>query len=987
MSERNRSRLLPEQRRLEGKVLEAQEVVNDHFLPPADRLRLTRVLQIVERYKPAEVSQRVAEKERGFDALSFWRGMLESALRLIQTRYPTRFIADEGTRERALEQVSYASEHRSVARSYLLSEDMVRTLRKLRSLDRAVERDAGEHAIDLLDQPRSNTVVDKSLVTTGITLDYEKENWGIERVCLDGIQNHLPSDSGGQRVAVACLVNNEWHSLADVDVHDEVTAIRFADDGVGFDVKNLELLWSSKAGEKESVGQFGEGIKMLAAASLREKLDVEFESQNWRARPVAVKDEIQDPRRGRARKVERLAYQVQEVEGAPLVGSRTTFWKPSAELVRQVRTLHERVLPLQEGYRPLFVSQRGDIVSLDPGKIYVKGLFITEADTLLTYNFTEVGTNRDRNALVGANLDYHIGDILKELSDYRIVRALLQKSLSNDRAVECRAYYTDTQHPVAWKQGFARAFGADAVIDTGYVPPTHINYEMPKKVKLPDSLRRRLIEAGVQTDEKAIPDTYHERVPTSVTLEYGKEVWDEERIMLDALQNHLPGDSGGTALQIEVQSPDGGWHEYYHMSNFADKDIAGLRIRDNGRGYDHRLLGIFHSSKRGEDSAGKFGEGLKMLTAAAVRAGCPIELSSRRWSAVPQMEHSVIDGADVDQLVFDVTHQVKTEPQEGSCTTFTKPNPALIEEFRHIQDKALLSDHTFFDKTPHGDVLALEGGRLFVRRLLIPGEHGLLFSYHLPDFNIKNRDRNNIARPELAPAIARVVGATAAERVVETILVTAALSVSSGKHKDRLELTTPFTIEKQAEWKRIFQRLFGEETSLRDADDLDMDAIHQHEHLGLKVASFPKTVYEALARLGLPTYQERLEKMVDVNYIKETELTSAERRVLEVLRALDEFLPGNRTSPLQVYEQKYPGQKTAAGFSNREGVSMRRDMLADIATAADVYLHEKTHNNTDGAADASREFRDYLTLALSRLALTQLNQLRPELFLPPLDGD
>ncbi|HIH12608.1 MAG: hypothetical protein QT02_C0006G0031 [archaeon GW2011_AR9] len=39
-------------------------------------------------------------------------------------------------------------------------------------------------------------------IETSLTTDYRKERWGLERIVLDGISNHLPADSKGTTVSV-----------------------------------------------------------------------------------------------------------------------------------------------------------------------------------------------------------------------------------------------------------------------------------------------------------------------------------------------------------------------------------------------------------------------------------------------------------------------------------------------------------------------------------------------------------------------------------------------------------------------------------------------------------------------------------------------------------------------------------------------------------------------------------------------------------------
>jgi len=149
----------------------------------------------------------------------------------------------------------------------LLAEKTIASLRDLRHIDFQLEKEGGFSEDEILNQERPGKVEGEETLETSLTLEYEKKNWGVERICLDGIQNHLPSDSKGEHVWVRCLIDGNWVTLDEARQRkDEIEAVRFADDGVGFDVRNLALLYSTKSEEEGSSGQFGEGMKMMAAA-------------------------------------------------------------------------------------------------------------------------------------------------------------------------------------------------------------------------------------------------------------------------------------------------------------------------------------------------------------------------------------------------------------------------------------------------------------------------------------------------------------------------------------------------------------------------------------------------------------------------------------------------------------------------------------------------------------------------------------------------
>src|SRR3989338_2756926 len=126
------------------------------------------------------------------------------------------------------------------------------------------------------------------VIETSVTLQYQADQWSTERIALDGIQNHLPTDSGGSRVDIDFLVNGAWtpYSRRTTISPSQVEAIRFVDDGKGYSCDLLGVFHSSKASEKRSVGQFGEGVKMLSAACVREGIDLGLRSRDWSAIPT-----------------------------------------------------------------------------------------------------------------------------------------------------------------------------------------------------------------------------------------------------------------------------------------------------------------------------------------------------------------------------------------------------------------------------------------------------------------------------------------------------------------------------------------------------------------------------------------------------------------------------------------------------------------------------------------------------------------------------
>jgi len=83
---------------------------------------------------------------------------------------------------------------------------------------------------------------------------------------------------------------------------------------------------------------------------------------------------------------------------------------------------------------------------------------------------------------------------------------------------------------------------------------------------------------------------------TSLTLKYGQESWGAERIVLDGIQNHLPGDSKGKNVFIEFLNAG----EWKPIAELNGSQPEAVRFRDDGRGYSYRLLPYLFSDKEGE---------------------------------------------------------------------------------------------------------------------------------------------------------------------------------------------------------------------------------------------------------------------------------------------------------------------------------------------------------------------------------------------------
>lgn len=950
------------------------------------------------------------------------------------------FTIKQKTKNKGTEKI----EEKVFPSSYILIEDCDSALQELIKCDEKLNltRPNEDEIVKMLDIEPSGHVTKITPGGTSILDDYRQEKWGVDRICLDGMQNHLPEDAKGTHAFLHFKVNGKWVDCETAkiarDKGETITEVRFADDGVGFSKENLLFLHSTKTAEEKSVGEFGEGMKLASMASVNLGLDMEFQSQNWRAFAVGEDVNIENTRNNTIEQRKRLVYDIAEYDGPPIKGSRTIFHNPTEEFLNYALELPQKILQLDSNYTPVLSTEYGDIVSCkNGGNIYVKGVFVTRDDSLsFSYNFNDAKVNPDRNALVNFDLKSRIYNIIDNMTDKKTIKTIIARVADitkNNGYNTYQDYYTlpafagagnslaamfkyQRGVPSLWEEAFKELFEnkeavredgspIEAILKTDYEVPEELKSYLDKYniVTLPEGWTKALHLAGIKTDRESLPEFIKEDITTSLTLDYGKDKWGLERIILDACQNHLPSDSGGSRIELRFQTKDGEWHEYTEFTKYKNDDIQKIKFSDDGRGYDYKKLGIFMSDKDHESSSGKWGEGLKMISAAALRSGIKMELHSREWIATPYAKTENIDGKETNQLCFSVIKQVHENSKiiddgdhisEVSSTIFSDPTSELINEFRNIHEKVLpFYKESYFFRTSNSDipdVISLSEGKLFVRDLLIPGDHPLKYSYHFKNHNIGQRDRHIIDEESIKEELSKLFKEIGSKYFIGMFLRDAAeyaMLDTSGHSKQRyLEFETPFEIDDNLAdiWIKTFKEIYGKRGGVRFASDQDENAIHQAKHVNINIVTLPDCVARALMSAKTPegevieSYKKAIKESTNnVEYINEDELTQYEKNLINYLLhigkdtlALDPDLKG-RINSIRVfkYPENYNGFKTSGFASKGDAVNIERRTLNDnLARVAEVFFHETTHGIT-GALDAETAFRDFLARFLGLAAM------------------
>jgi hypothetical protein len=185
---------------------------------------------------------------------------------------------------------------------------------------------------------------------TSFTLSWRNWAWGIERMVLDAVSNHLPHDAKGTRVDVSFRQGDDIVDFREYDPSKPVDEILMEDDGCGYSARRLMLALSGKDHMDASVGQFGEGLKLVSTTALRLGQGITFHSKNWHASPFTIDGTLD------AQDYKQLCFHVRE-NGEHIEGSRTVFDNPSADLIKEVLQLPEKVLAFAGDYEVLYEAK------------------------------------------------------------------------------------------------------------------------------------------------------------------------------------------------------------------------------------------------------------------------------------------------------------------------------------------------------------------------------------------------------------------------------------------------------------------------------------------------------------------------------------------------------------------------------------------------------------------------------------------------------
>lgn len=646
----------------------------------------------------------------------------------------------------------------------------------------------------------------------------------------------------------------------------------------------------------------------------------------------------------------------------------------------------------------------------------------SEEGALFSYNLTDVDIYRDRDKLESHNAMKEVGKIIISGSKKDLIKKLLAhasntkhfyRAKQDDKSgtyspnleLEFQAientlnydtyfvYGVTDECRKRWCESFYETFGRDAILcsssDFSNDGSKQVRDAGKNLVVLNLPLFRLLKEFGISTDfdhSRAVVKDYQ----LGLSLDYRKDRWGPLRIVLDMLQNHADAareakDRGQMNAQSKVEFEVGNrWLPLSQINQFDNGQITAIRLKDNSEsGYSHGYLAQFGSNKSNIFSiqVGEFGEGLKVASAACLRLDLNVTCKSQDWLAEAYSYTNKIcdEGYKTDYHNNLGYHVYKNPKQEGSETIIRlsdkRPNNSreslneILNILRELGYYVLRhKECNLRDKNPislfagsSGDIVSKDKGDIYVKDFYITSEESgrLIFSYNFHGLNV-NVDRDVPSQNDLIREVRKILAELDNNELIK-IIIEKAVSNPSEKYHEFQDLSYRWDLDLQKTcWKETFVELYGNKAVIASEKE---DAEREATWGGFKVVKLNKQIASTLHACGVLYDSDAIKaEYPDLN---ESELTDAERVVLDFARWLDEneiiFPKSDVQTKYKVYEvaknkvtgEDMPGILGYADILAREVIGFKRAVLHNPVLFFETYLEEKAHQ-LSGAPDGSR---------------------------------
>lgn len=828
----------------------------------------------------------------------------------------------------------------------------------------------------------------------------------------------------------------------------DITSIIFSDNGKGYDKQRVKWVWSSKtdkdlkAYEEMGIdppgGKFGEGLKMVMASILtrqekqkdegiaeEDRIGITYRSRDWQAKLVGIP--LEDD------KGSTVGVDHEITDGLENVyGSQTIIHNPTQEMVKQIKDISGLCLDFASPSTVIAQCETGSAHKRKgENQVYVRGYRVSPAEdivgkdhgSIFSYNLRDVDIIRDRDKIDPYQAKSAIGETLLYGASESTIETLLDKgskgkytftaSSSSDSSdsdggkvelefqslhtADYLANYMPEERRTLWRDTFYKKFGKNAILASSSNDSNKATERAKANgenvVVLNLGLYNILKECGIKTDLK-YEGQMLKKYELGLSLDYEKDRWGPLRIILDSLQNHadvarVEVDAGrGGKVNVEIQV-DGKWVPLTNIGSYKNNQITAVRFRDNSEyGYSHGHLAQLGSRKNESTSiqVGEFGEGIKIASAAALRLGFDVSLSSQDWIAKAfSYEHTIEDRPGNVEIHNNLGYQVTSKPKEqGSETLIQLSNSPYSRKnlneildilrklghyvLRHKELNLAASDPKPLDTHEEGNVVSVDSGDIYVKDFYITSEEKerLLYAYNF--HNLKtNRDRDIVSNSELISAVTNITANLSNKDLIKHVIAKA-IDEPHGKYHEFQDLTTvPNFKERKKLWaqafKEVCKELYPDAKTVVLASKSESDN-KEASWSGFKVITVNEEISDTLQAAGIPDATDILKCTYPL--INEASLTDKERAVLDLARWLDkeEILFPDRAmaTDYQVYKtaigihDRKPREEVLGycDIAGRRQIGFKQSVLSNPIQFLETYLEEKAHQFS-GAPDGHRE--------------------------------
>jgi hypothetical protein len=713
---------------------------------------------------------------------------------------------------------------------------------------------------------------------------------------------------------------------------------RISDSGEGILKKNMVLGGTSKSKEAQSIGKFGEGLKMACLVLARTGTNVKIETVGTTYTATMEYNE----------EFESKLLVIEYVKNARSKGSSIVFACTEEELDQaKNKFIHFKAIRKKPArIENLEVYIEGD------GRVYVNGLETSKKPGIFNYNILDKVAldSRDRNSIDEYRFRQWLGTFLSKTTDEEIIHTFLSKWKENPKAIEYEIQFSTTvANSSSWSKIAKKVFDKTAFSTGSYDDSDFITrqagYEL--LVNVPSSLRIILERAGVPT-ASTIGNKYRgkgilldNKIVYPISADYASN-WTTTMALKELIANALDADSSAKV----------NYNEATGMTMITDKG--------EGISAKHLLFGESNKSKT-DNNIGMFGEGLKMAALVAARNKRSFVVTSAGMRYEAKLERDQRFNADVLVILLQPSRKrIGTEIQFGSSEM----------ELSSAKNHFLVFNSSFIEI--EDGILDSGGGKqaLFVNGCFVQYIQSVC-SYNLNNKDMLNRDRTSVDDQKFRSAITLKWSMLKNKELITKFLKCEDTS------KIEMQLSVNIFSSAMSAWKAIAKKLFEK---CCFACGTDHDGVARDRGYKL-LMGIPDLVAQIISSCGIPTSQEVVTLRGDEKDVKklatENELTAIGKRRWKKAMKIYTHLYGSRIAKRVEIVSEFennPQDGITLGLYNTatDIVYILLDLINNDKTYAfnrlmGTLIHEHMHRTTK-AADRTRDFERGLTLELGRIA-------------------